>query len=74
MILVLVKRLLSLFVVLFCVVTITFLLIRISPGGPFDGERKIPPAIEKQLLQKYKLDGRFGSNMRGILATCCGGT
>jgi oligopeptide transport system permease protein len=43
--------------VLFCVVTITFFLIRISPGGPFDAERKIPPAIEKQLLAKYKLDG-----------------
>lgn len=43
--------------VLFCVVTITFFLIRISPGGPFDAERKLPPAIEKQLLAKYKLDG-----------------
>ena len=51
------KRLLSLLGVLFCVVSLTFLLIRISPGGPFDGERKIPEAIEKQLLAKYKLDG-----------------
>ena len=46
------KRLLSLVGVLFCVISITFLLIRISPGGPFDGERKIPEAIEKQLLAK----------------------
>ena len=46
------KRLLSLVGVLFCVVSITFLLIRVSPGGPFDGERKIPEAIEKQLLAK----------------------
>jgi oligopeptide transport system permease protein len=53
----LVRRLLALVAVLFCVVTITFFLIRISPGGPFDAERKIPPAIEKQLLAKYKLDG-----------------
>ncbi len=53
----LVRRLLALLAVLFCVVTITFFLIRISPGGPFDAERKIPPAIEKQLLAKYKLDG-----------------
>lgn len=53
----LIRRLLALLAVLFCVVTITFFLIRISPGGPFDAERKIPPAIEKQLLAKYKLDG-----------------
>ena len=50
MLAVLLKRLVSLLVVLFCVVSITFLLIRASPGGPFDGERKIPEAIEKQLL------------------------
>jgi oligopeptide transport system permease protein len=51
------RRLVSMVFVLFCVVTITFFLIRIAPGGPFDRERKIPPAIEKQLLKKYKLDG-----------------
>jgi oligopeptide transport system permease protein len=43
--------------VLFCVVSLTFFLIRLAPGGPFDRERKIPPQIEKQLLAKYKLDG-----------------
>jgi oligopeptide transport system permease protein len=51
------RRLASLPVVLFCVVTITFFLMRLSPGGPFDSERKLPAAIEKQLLSKYKLDG-----------------
>ncbi len=53
--------------VLFCVVTITFFLIRISPGGPFDAERKIPPAIEKQLLAKYKLDGPLLQQYFGYL-------
>ncbi|MBX9742696.1 MAG: ABC transporter permease subunit [Chthoniobacterales bacterium] len=43
--------------VLFCVVSITFFLMRLSPGGPFDAERKLPPAIEHQLLLKYHLDG-----------------
>ena len=52
---------------LFCVVTITFFLIRISPGGPFDSERKIPPAIEKQLLAKYKLDGPLSQQYLGYL-------
>jgi oligopeptide transport system permease protein len=51
------KRVLGLIVILFCVVTITFFLIRLMPGGPFDRERKLPEHIEKQLLAKYKLDG-----------------
>ncbi len=63
----LVRRLAGLLAVLFCVVTITFFLIRISPGGPFDAERKIPPAIEKQLLAKYKLDGPLWQQYVGYL-------
>jgi oligopeptide transport system permease protein len=51
------KRIVGLLVILYCVVTITFFLIRLMPGGPFDRERKLPEHIEKQLLAKYKLDG-----------------
>jgi oligopeptide transport system permease protein len=51
------KRMVGLVVILFCVVTITFFLVRLMPGGPFDRERKLPEHIEKQLLAKYKLDG-----------------
>jgi oligopeptide transport system permease protein len=61
------NRLLSLVGVLFCVVSITFLLIRVSPGGPFDGERKIPEAIEKQLLAKYNLDGSLWPQYTGYI-------
>jgi oligopeptide transport system permease protein len=65
------RRLASLPVVLFCVVTITFFLIRLSPEGPFDSERKIPEAIEKQLLAKYKLDGplldQYGGYLKDLL-------
>jgi len=61
------RRLASLPVVLFCVVTITFFLIRLSPGGPFDQERKIPATIEKQLLAKYKLDGPILTQYTGYL-------
>lgn len=63
----LIKRLASMLGVLFCVVTITFLLIRVSPGGPFDGERKIPAEIERQLLAKYKLDGSLWQQYSGYL-------
>ncbi len=51
------RRLLSMAGVLFCVISLTFLLVRLSPGGPFTRERKLPPAIEKQLLARYHLDG-----------------
>ncbi len=63
----LLRRLGSMVLVLFCVVSITFVLIRLSPGGPFDGERKIPPAIEQQLLAKYKLDGTLWEQYSGYM-------
>jgi oligopeptide transport system permease protein len=61
------RRMVSLLFVLFCVVSITFLLIRLAPGGPFDRERKIPPQIEKELLAKYKLDGTLWEQYRGYM-------
>jgi oligopeptide transport system permease protein len=51
------KRAVGLVAVLFCVVSITFFLIHLMPGGPFDRERKLPENIEKELLAKYKLNG-----------------
>ncbi len=68
----LIRRILSLVVVLFCVVSITFFLIRLAPGGPFDRERKIPPTIERQLLLKYKLDGPEGRALGERLAAWWG--
>ena len=64
----LLRRLGALALVLFCVVSITFVLIRLSPGGPFDGERKMLPAIEKALLAKYKLDGTLWEQYSGYLS------
>ena len=61
------RRLASMPLVLLCVISITFFLIRLSPGGPFDSERKIPAAIEQQLLTKYKLDGPILSQYTGYM-------
>ena len=52
-----VRRLLGMVAVLWCVVTITFLLVWVAPGDPFARERNIPEAIEKQLRARYKVDG-----------------
>ncbi len=42
--------------VLFVVVTLTFFLLRILPGGPFDTEKKLPHQIRKNIEEKYKLN------------------
>ena len=43
-------------VVLWVVATVTFLLLRVAPGGPFDSERKLPPEVIANLEAKYHLD------------------
>ena len=53
--------------VLLCVFTLTFFLIRLAPGGPFARERKLPPAIEQQLLAKYHLEGSLWQQYRDYL-------
>lgn len=64
----LLRRFAAMAFVLWFVVTLTFFLVRLAPGGPFDRERKIPPTIEKQLLAKYKLDGPVLVQYRDYLA------
>lgn len=41
---------------LFVLLTLAFILIRAAPGGPFDAERQLPPAVEESLQQRYHLD------------------
>lgn len=50
------KRLLMAIPTLLIVITISFFLMRIAPGGPFDGERQLPPQIEANLKAAYHLD------------------
>ncbi|MBV9463635.1 MAG: ABC transporter permease subunit [Verrucomicrobiae bacterium] len=50
------RRLLTMIPVLLIVVMLTFVVVRIAPGGPFDRDRKLPAAIEKNLKAKYNLD------------------
>ncbi|SFK19800.1 ABC transporter permease [Methylocapsa palsarum] len=42
--------------VLFIIVLLTFLLMRLAPGGPFDAERTLDPQIEANLRRIYRLD------------------
>lgn len=50
------RRLLSLVPTLFIIITVAFFMMRLAPGGPFDQERALPPAIEQNVLAAYGLD------------------
>lgn len=50
------KRALWAIPVLWAVATITFLLVRVVPGGPFDAEKNLPPEIVANIKAKYHLD------------------
>lgn len=50
------SRLLGLIPTLLVLITIAFFLIRMAPGGPFDGEKILPPEIRANLDVKYHLD------------------
>ncbi len=41
---------------LFIIIAISFFIIRIAPGGPFDVERSLPEQIMKNIEAKYHLD------------------
>ncbi|MBT8048016.1 MAG: oligopeptide ABC transporter permease OppB [Xanthomonadales bacterium] len=49
-------RLLGLIPTLLVLITIAFFLIRMAPGGPFDGEKVLPPEIRANLDANYHLD------------------
>lgn len=50
------RRLAFALVALWAVASVTFFLVRAAPGGPFDGERRVPPAVEANLKAAYHLD------------------
>ncbi len=69
------RRLLLFVPMLWAIGTLTFFLVRLAPGGPFQSEKEIPPAARAQMMHVYGLDrplaeqyGRFLWNaVRGDL-------
>ena len=51
-----VTRLLATVPTLLTVIALSFFLMRLAPGGPFDGERALDPAIRANLERLYGLD------------------
>jgi oligopeptide transport system permease protein len=62
------RRLLLFVPTLWAIATLTFFLVRLAPGGPFNAERDIPPAAREQLARKYGLDRPLGEQYATFLA------
>jgi len=66
-----IRRVLIAIPVLFAVATITFFLIKLAPGGPFDADRAVSPQVLKNLEAAYNLDAseweQYTDYMSGIL-------
>ncbi len=54
------RRLLLILPTLWVIGTVTFFLMRLAPGGPFQSEREIPKAAKEQLARMYGLDQPLG--------------
>jgi oligopeptide transport system permease protein len=67
----LLRRFLTGLLTLAIVISMTFLLLRLMPGGPFDQERKLPPAIQKNIEARYHLNEpiwtQYALYMGGVL-------
>ena len=50
------RRILGLIPTMFLIVTLSFFLIRLAPGGPFSREKKVTPEVMQNLLKKYHMD------------------
>ena len=64
------RRIAGLVPTLFVLVTLSFFIIRLAPGGPFDQEQALPPAIRANLDAAYGLDQpllvQYGRYLAGL--------
>ncbi|MBV9541302.1 MAG: ABC transporter permease subunit, partial [Alphaproteobacteria bacterium] len=50
------RRLLGAIPTLFIIITLSFFMMRVAPGGPFDSQRRLPPEIQHNIEAAYDLD------------------
>jgi oligopeptide transport system permease protein len=62
------RRLLWLLPTLLLVSLVTFWLMHLVPGGPWDGEKTLPPAVVDNLNRRYGLDRPLWEQYLGFLA------
>ena len=62
-----IRRIIVIVPMLFIVVTLTWVLVRLAPGNFYSGEKKLAPAIESNLRDKYGLDKPWHVQYRRVL-------
>ena len=71
MISIFIKRLLLAIPVLLAVASLTFFLVKLAPGGPFDADKAVSPQVLKNLNEAYNLNAseweQYVAYMSGIL-------
>jgi len=64
------RRIVGLVPTLFVLVTLSFFIIRLAPGGPFDQEQSLPPQVRANLDAAYGLDQplavQYGRYLAGL--------
>jgi len=50
------RRILATLPIALIAITVSFFILRLAPGGPFDGERPLPPAVLQNVRAYYNLD------------------
>ena len=65
------RRIAGLIPTLFVLVSLSFFIIRLAPGGPFDQEQALPPAVRSNLDAAYGLDrplvSQYGRYLAGVV-------
>jgi len=66
-----IRRFLGLIPTLFIIMTLSFFIIRVAPGGPFSREKSIPKLVLQNILKKYHMDEpmwkQYGRYMLDVL-------
>ncbi len=66
-------RLLQAIPVILAVITVTFFLVRVAPGGPFDSEKAVIPEVKAALEAQYRLDQPLFSQYLAYLGDLANG-
>jgi len=65
------RRIAGLIPTLLVIITVSFCVVRLAPGGPFDQEQALPPAVRANLERLYGLDQpltlQYVNYLRGLL-------
>ena len=67
-----IKRLIGMIPTILIIITLSFFIVRVAPGGPFDGERALPEVVKRNIEAKYHLNEplwkQYGRYMLDVLS------